>query len=410
MDDLLVIGGGPAGLFSAWLAQQRGAKTRVLTAGIGTTHIMPGWIGVLDADGNLKDAFRQWASEHPAHPYALTGVSALEAGLSALQAVCEPYGLRFEGGLERNMRLPTALGAALPAAYAPASFVAGDLNAPGAMLIAGPASWRDFYPALCAANLARQGVAAEPLAFELPEIQAMKFDNLSAGLARLFDQAEVRERVGRQIRVHLNGATRVGMPAVLGLNDYPRSWQHLQDVIGAPVFEIPTLPPSVPGMRLYNIFKNALARAGVQVILNMPVERALVEGKRVSGAAVKNVVRETIYRAKDVILATGGLYGGGVTTDHHGALTETVFGLPLAAVPPMADWFANTFVPSDHPIHYAGIPVDCQMRPLDEHGEVVYENLRVAGRSLAGYNGDCEGSAEGVWISSAWAAVESLLR
>ncbi len=408
MDDVLVIGGGPAGLFSAWLARQRGAKTRVLAAGIGTTHIMPGWLSVLEADGDLQGALQQWSAEHPAHPYALSGMGALEAGLKALQALCEPFGLLYVGGLERNMRLPTALGAAIPAAYAPASFVTGDLNAPGPMLIAGPAGWRDFYPAFCAANLARHGVAAEPFAFELPEIHAVKFDNISTGLARLFDRPDVRERVGRQIRERLNGAARVGMPAVLGLNDYPRAWQHLQDLIGAPVFEIPTLPPSVPGMRLYNIFKNALARAGVQVLLNMPVERPLVQGSRVVGVAVKNVVRETVYRAKNVILATGGLYGGGILTDHHGAMAETVFGLPLTAVPPMPEWFSNTFLPSDHPVHYAGIAVDAQMRPLDGRGAVIYENLRVAGRSLAGYNGTCEGSTEGVWISTAWAAVESL--
>ncbi len=408
MDDVLVIGAGPAGLFSAWLAQQRGARTRVLAAGIGTTHIMPGWLGVLAGDANLETAVQAHAAAHPGHPYALAGLGALRAGLQSLQALCEPFGLQYVGGLERNMHLPTALGAALPTAYAPASFAAGDLLLPGAMLIAGPAGWRDFYPALCAGNLVRQGHAAEPFAFDLPEIHAVKFDNISPGLARLFDQADMRERVGRQIRARLNGATRVGMPAVLGINDYPRSWQHLQDLIGAPVFEIPTLPPSVPGMRLYNVFKNALARAGVQVVLNMPVAHGLAEGNRVTGAAVQNVVRETVYRAQHVILATGGLYGGGIVTDHRGSMRETVFGLPLAAVPPMPEWFADAFLPGHHPIHDAGIAVDADMRPLDEHGEAVYANLRVAGRSLAGYNGAREGSTEGVWLSTAWAAVDSL--
>jgi glycerol-3-phosphate dehydrogenase subunit B len=409
MDDVLVVGGGPAGLFSAWLACQRGAKTRVLAAGIGTTHIMPGWLGVLESGSSLKVAVQELAAQKPDHPYALAGPEALEEGLGALQALCEPFGLRFLGSLEKNMRLPTALGAALPASFAPASFVAGDLGLGSPMLIAGPAGWRDFYPALPAANLSRQGVEAEAFAFDLPEIHAVKFDNISAGLARLFDREDVRERVGRQIKARLNGAARVGLPAVLGLNDYPRSWQHLQDLIGVPVFEIPTLPPSVPGMRLYNVFKNALARDGVQVLLNMPVERPIFEGDRVTGVAVRNVVRETIYRAKHVILATGGLYGGGIVSDHHGVLREAVFGLPLTAVPPMTEWFTEAFLPSDHPIHYAGIAADHKMRPLDEQGRVAYGNVRVAGRTLAGYNGVCEGSTEGVWIATAYAAVKSLL-
>ncbi len=386
----------------------------MLAAGIGTTHIMPGWLGILGGPYDVT-ALGDFAAAHPAHPYALAGLGALDEGLAALRALCEPAGVRFVSSLGRNMQLPTALGALLPAAFAPESVAggdagaAGDAGASGAMLIAGPAGWRDFYPSLAAGNLERQGMRAEAFAFELPEIHAVKFDNISPGLARLFDRADVRERVAKQVKARLNGAARVGLPAVLGLNDYPHSWEHLQDLIGAPVFEIPTLPPSVPGMRLYNIFKNALARAGVQVLINMPVERVLAEGGRVNGVAVKNVVRETVYRAQHVILATGGLYGGGIVSDHHGSLREAVLGLPVRGAPTMSDWFGDTLLAADHPIHYAGLAADGEMRPLGENGEVAYENVRVVGRALAGYNAACEGSAEGVWIATAYAAAKSLL-
>ena len=436
MDDILVIGGGPAGLFSAWLAHRRGAKVRLLATGIGTTHVMPGWIGVLDTDGDLSSALVDWIDLHQRrcdsgiaapHPYGLAGLDALRAGIAALQELCEPAGLRLVGGLERNLRLPTALGAIIPVALAPESFAAGDLNRPGPMLIAGPAGWRDFYPALCAANLRRQGVEAEACTFDLPEIAAVKFDNLSTGLARLFDRDSIRERVAAQIKARLNGATaqescRIGMPAVLGLDNYPGAWRHLQDLIGVPVFEIPTLPPSVPGMRLYNIFKNALGHAGVQLLLNMPVGRGMlepsgseIEGTRsgvVTGVAVPvagSAVRERIYRAQDFILATGGLYGGGLTSNHRGELREAVFGLPLTGTRPMPEWFGDRFLPARHAIHDAGILANQQMQPTTLDGQVVYRNLRVAGRLLGGYNGPSEGSTEGVWIATAYRAVSALL-
>jgi len=407
MDDVLVIGAGPAGLFSAWLAAQRGLKARVLAAGINTTHVMPGWLAVLDAPGDVEAALARFPVAQPEHPYARAG-AAIAEGVRALAALCEPYGLLYAGSLKGNLLLPTALGAAVPVAYAPLSFTAGDLTLSGPMLIAGPQGWRDFYPALCAQNLSRQGYPAEAFAFDLPEIHAVKFDNISTGLARLFDQAEVRSRVAAQIKARLNGATRVGLPAVLGLNDYPRSWQHLQKLIGVPVFEIPTLPPSVPGMRLYNVFKAALTRAGVQVLLNMPVARMITHGDRAEAAVVSNVARETVYRAKNVILATGGPYGGGIVSDHHGALRETVFGLPVTGARPMGEWFAERFIPSDHAIHYAGIAVDDALRPINESGRVLFENVRVVGRALAGYNGPREGSTEGVWIASAQRAISTL--
>jgi glycerol-3-phosphate dehydrogenase subunit B len=408
MRNVTVIGAGPAGLFSAWLAAQRGAKARVIAAGLNTTHVMPGWLAVFEALGDLPAAIGELAAERPSHPYALAGVPALVDGIRSFRELGEPYGLLHAGSLESNLLLPTALGAGVAAAYAPVSFTAGDLTSSAPMLMAGPAGWRDFYPALCAANLRRQGRAAEPLVFDLPEIHAVKFDSISTGLARLFDQADVRERVAAQIKPRLNGATRVGMPAVLGLNDYPRSWQHLQDLIGVPVFEIPTLPPSVPGVRLYNVFKAALARAGVPVLLNMPVERMITEGNRVTAAAVQNVVRETMYRAESVILATGGLYGGGIVSDYHGTLRETAFSLPVRGAPPMDQWFADRFIPAAHPIHYAGIAVDHALRPIDAAGHVIYENVRVVGRALAGYNGPREGSTEGVWIATAQRAVDTL--
>ena len=429
MDDVLVVGGGPAGLLSAWLARQGGAKVRLVAAGIGSTHIMPGWLGIANAAAeegaqgdDLPAGIAALAGEHPGHPYAVAGLDALRAGIAALQEICEASGLRYRGGLERNMRLPTALGAALPAAYAPESFVAGDLNGGGAMLIAGPAGWRDFHPALIAGNLARQGFAAEPFAFDLPEIHAVKFDNLGTGLARLFDRPDVRERVGKQIAAHLNGAARVGLPAVLGLDAYPAAWQHLQELIGVPVFEIPTLPPSVPGTRLYNIFKDALGHAGVQFLLNMPVGRGLWEPGRsevgdahpgvVSGVAVPvagSAVRERVYRAHDFILATGGLYGGGITSNHRGELREAVFGLPLTGTRPMPEWFGDRFLQAKHAIHDSGITANDQMQPTRPDGEVLYQNLRVAGRLLGGYNGPYEGSTEGVWIATAYRAVSALL-
>jgi len=416
-NDVLVIGAGPAGLLAAWVARQRGAKVRVLASGIGTTHVSPGWLQVLNAASAAS--LEGWIAAHPQHPYALAGLAALLGGLAALREVSESAGVRYVGAPGANFRLPTALGALGEAAVTPESFAAGDLRQPGAVLIAGPTGWRDFYPQLCADNLARQGFAAQSTAFDLPEMAAAsRFDLTPVGLARLFEQAEARARVAAQLKPRLDGATRVGLPAVLGLAQHAEVWRDLQDRLGVPVFEIPTLPPSVPGMRLFNACKAALARAGVPILLGMTAVRGETANGRATGVVAPNVVREATYRAGTIILATGGLYGGGIASNHRGEMREAVFDLPVYVPGGLSEWFNERFftpVPVEtlhatslqqqgHPIHYAGVRANSRLQPVDETGNVVLENVRIAGRLLADYNPLQEGSTEGVWLATGYRA------
>ncbi|MGC8781045.1 MAG: anaerobic glycerol-3-phosphate dehydrogenase subunit GlpB [Anaerolineae bacterium] len=417
MDEILVIGAGPAGLLAAWVARRRGARVRVLASGIGTTHVAPGWIRILERPADAVETARgvePWIAGHPDHPYAAAGPEALAGGIAALREVGESAGIRF-GPLPADgsplpaiagLLLPTALGAATRATLAPASFLAGDLRRADPMLIAGPRGWRDFYPSLCADNLARQGYAARGLAFDLPPMRrASRFDLTAVGLARLFEDAEVRRLVADQIRPQLDGAPRVGLPAVLGLARHAEVWQDLQDRLGVPIFEIPTLPPSVPGMRLYEAFKSALKREGVPILLDMTVARGEMAAGRATGLVVPNVVRQATYPCREVILATGGLYGGGIVTDHRGEMREAVFGLPLRTAGKLEEWFRPKFLTlAGHPVHAAGVRVNAQMQPVDEAGRVVLENVRAAGHLLAGANPPIEGSTEGLWLATAYRA------
>jgi glycerol-3-phosphate dehydrogenase subunit B len=404
MKEVIVIGAGPAGLLAAWVACQSGAKVRVLASGIGTTHVSPGWIRILSESPGAS--LEKWITMHPEHPYVLAGIDALAGGLAALREVCGRAGLNYVGQIDANFRLPTALGAVIEAAAVPESFAAGDLRRPGAMLIAGPNDWRDFFPKLCADNLTRRGFPAQAASFDLPEMHTSRFDATPVGLARLFDRADVRERVAAQLKPKLDGATRAGFPAVLGLDHSAEAWRDLSDRLGVPAFEIPTLPPSVPGMRLFNAFKAALTQAGVPILLDMTATQGVVEGGRASGVVVPDVVRDRTYRADAIILATGGLYGGGITSDYTGALREAIFGLPLQAPAGGPDeWFTPLFLgPAGHPIHRAGVRVGVHMQPVDASGRVLLEDVRIAGRLLAGYDPLAEGSTEGVWLASAYRA------
>jgi anaerobic glycerol-3-phosphate dehydrogenase len=71
----------------------------------------------------------------------------------------------------------------------------------------------------------------------------------------------------------------------------------------------------------------------------------------------------------------------------------------------LEDWFGPKLLSKHgHPVHYTGVRVNSLMQPVDEAGHVVIGNVRVAGKALAGYNALVEGSAEGVWLATAYRA------
>ena len=57
-----------------------------------------------------------------------------------------------------------------------------------------------------------------------------------------------REKLARVIKPLVKESKVIGLPAILGLYRTQEVIAHLEELIGVPVFEIPTIPPSVPGI------------------------------------------------------------------------------------------------------------------------------------------------------------------
>ena len=93
----------------------------------------------------------------------------------------------------------------------------------------------------------------------MPEGRA---DVNALGFARAFDTPAFRAEVAAQLSGRLGAAERVAFPAVLGIASPHAVWSELSHRLGRVVFEVPTLPPSVPGMRVYATLRDALRRAG----------------------------------------------------------------------------------------------------------------------------------------------------
>jgi glycerol-3-phosphate dehydrogenase subunit B len=207
----------------------------------------------------------------------------------------------------------------------------------------------------------------------------------------------------------LRADERAAFPAVLGITDPHGVWAAIEHGLGRPVFEVPTLPPSVPGMRLYGILRAALRRAGGAVMLNNVVTGAEQAGGRVTALRTRVGLREERRGADWVVLATGGFASGGLELDSRWAARETALGLPVTGVPgPGEERFRPGYL-DDHPMGRAGVAVDRDLRPVDAAGERVFENVVVAGATLAGAEPWREKSGDGLSLATGHRAAELVL-
>jgi glycerol-3-phosphate dehydrogenase subunit B len=405
--DVVVIGAGTAGLVAGARLAEGGARVCVLAKGVGSTHLAPGTVDVLGyVPERVEDpgrALAELAGARPDHPYALLGAEAVADALTWFAARVAEGPLpryRYVGGLERNHLLPTAVGALRPSALIPETMAAGDLSSLERVCIVGTRVLRDFHAALCAANLERAGVAARSVE---ARIEVERADQNALGLARRFDDPTWRAAFAAQLAPLLGAQERVGLPAMLGLRDPHGAWTDLQERLGRPVFEIPTLPPSVPGMRMFEVLRATLRRAGGRLVLGSEAVGADRAGGRVAAVRAHAAGRDVRYAASWFVLATGGFASGGIGLDSSWATRESVLGLPLRGVPGSGEpRFVSTYL-AEQPMSRAGVAVDAELRAEGA------DNVLVAGAALPGAVPWREGSGEGIAMTSGYRAASVIL-
>ncbi|MCC7357968.1 MAG: anaerobic glycerol-3-phosphate dehydrogenase subunit B [Anaerolineales bacterium] len=405
--DVIVVGAGLAGLFAGALAARRGARTLVVARGHGGLQLGPGTIDVWGYAGEAHALVENPAAALSAlteaqHPLRVAGPSALAEGLNTLQAMTEAAGYALRGDREHNHWLPTALGAVRPTCLAPETMLAGEVRAPGELTLADVAGFRDFFAPLAAANLRAAGYAARALPLELPRLPTQR-EAFATDLARLFDQPAYRAEVADRWRPQLAGVTRLGVPAILGLAPEATAWRELSDRLGVAVFEVPLLPPSVPGIRLYDVLRGALERAGGRLIIGPSVTGWAGEGKTALGVHAETGGRLRTYAARQVILATGGFRHGGLEATAPGQAHEGVFDLPVVTE---AEWFAPLYWQA-HPYARFGLRVDEQLRVMGADGRP-WANVRAVGGLPAGADRNSAGCREGVDVATAYRAAQTL--
>lgn len=413
--DVVVVGAGLAGLTAAVRLAEAGLKVVTVAGGLGCIRLAPATIDILGYGPGRVDspaaALPGFVADHPEHPYSLVSREVLAASVAWLKEHVDSYAYVGEPGA--NMLLPTALGVLRPSAVVPETMAGGDARSLATLAVAGLAVLKDFHPGLAAENL-RAAAAAAGLDVEArPVMLTVPVDGEAdvgvLALARRFSERAFRAAVAAELRGVLRDEQAVGVPAVLGLDDAASVWTDFAESVGRPVFEIPTIPPSVPGIRLATALQARLRRAGGRLVLGARATGPELRDGRLTGVRIASAARQTARLCRWVVLATGGVASGGIEVDLAGDATETALGLPVHGPAPGEPAFAPGYL-GEHPIDTIGVRVDASLRPVGPDGTPVYPNVRAAGAIIAGARPWKEKSGDGISLSTGYLAAEEILR
>jgi len=410
--EVLVVGGGLAGLTSALAAAREGADVRLVSYKQSTLGSASGLVDVLGytpgGDGPLVDPFDAIPDLPEHHPYRTVGVETVRDALGLFDDAAGDY---LGGHTDRNALVPTHGGTVKPTARYPASASAGLASDDRDVLLVGFESLVDFDAPRAAAHLDAAGVPFDARGVTIQFPGDLRADAKVTRYAKLLDtNADVavrgrdrpaRDALADRVNTERDGEERVGFPAVLGDDDAAGVRDHLADRLGADVFEVPMGPPSLPGLRLEDALFDALDEAGASIETGNPVVDFDGEG-RVERVYVEKNGARIPNSADEYVLATGGLVGKGVESDRE-RVYEPVFGCHVPHADDRYEWFDGEAF-GDHDFARFGVRTDDDLRPTDADGDPEFENVRAAGAVLGGYDFAAEKSGSGVSIATGYAA------
>jgi glycerol-3-phosphate dehydrogenase subunit B len=415
--DVVVIGAGLSGLMAAASAAREKKRVLVVARGMGIITIFTGGIDIFgywpieetEPLGSPLTGIQRLVAKDPDHPYAKVGIDAIKKGVRAFIDVAGKGGVEYVGDISQNILIPTAVGTVKPTCLVSSTMAGGDLRSERNVLICGFDGLRDFYPDYMAHNIS----TFEMGGLTLPRFRArvLKVDvgSRKSGincltLAGRFEDQGLLKLVTEEVYRHLRTGERAAFPAVLGIRNSRDIHKKMEQTCGVPIFETPTLPPSVPGYRLYKSLEESLREMGVHMLIGYDVYGPKTFGRRIGEISIAMGKSEKRVSGRAFILATGGLVGKGITASYD-MLREPIFDLPVAAPKKRTDWFRKRlFDPAGHPINRAGIIVDDHLRPVNKKGEPIYDNLLACGTQLYGFDALREKSGGGVAVSSGYKA------
>lgn len=409
---LAVVGAGLAGMAATIFALQRNIKT----AQAGNTGALAYTTGYFDLLGQhngrlLTDPWQGLDTlrlDEPQHPLSHMSNADIRTAFSVFSGEVSSMGVHYtQPGADNQLAL-TPAGTTKPTLCIPKTMLAGvdAMHQQRNTLIIGFHGMQGFSAREIVANLGTRWPQLSAASIEFPDIPQSS-QVYPEVLARMLEVPKHRQQLADQLQAILGDAEAVGMPAIMGIHKPDKVHDELQRLVGVPLFEIPTMPPGVPGIRLREMCQQVFPDRGVDLIPQQKVQRLNL---RHDGATLhlKDSFGDVVIEAEFILLATGRFLSGGLKAERDG-LHETLLSLPVKQPEHREDWYRHDYFDSrGHRINRCGVVVNNDFQALDSKGDLVNERLFAAGSVLAEQDWVRQRCGAGVAIASAWQAVQNI--
>lgn len=413
---LMVVGAGMAGMAAALFAARRGIPT--VQAGLtGETLYASGLFdlyGVTHGDRRelIDDPWQALAGlrqGYPGHPLCRASTHQIRSAMELLTVFLREAGQPYAGYPDKNARVITPIGTIKRTYRVPETMWAGvqALENKAPCLIVDIQGLRGFSAVQIVSTLKPTWPDLRAASIDIPGENRLG-PKYAEHIARGLQRGSARREMVDAIRPHLGSARAVGLPAVLGIHDSATVCRDLKRMLGVPIFEIPTMPPAVAGIRLKEAFDVHMPELGVKTFYHHRVSSIdrLADGRFV--VELGKAGPETTVFAGSLLLATGRFLGKGLVAERRG-IRESLMDLPVRQPANRSGWHREHFLDArGHAINLAGIEVDDRFRPIGRDGRPLYENLYAAGSILAHQDWIRTKSGTGLAAATAYAAIEAI--
>ena len=392
--DVIIIGSELDAFVACIRLNELGFNSRIFSNGKGSLLYSLGNIKILnliETNFEKKSPFSFFEKLTSNHPYNIIGKENVK------KAVDWFFNLNFFTRLkinqyDNNINTLSPIGLKIPCAGLYDSQICYDDLWNKEISIIEIENYKDFHSELIAKSIKKFNKSIEIIKIQQPDLSK---NSDSSSLAISFDNIDNLKNYFNILKNKLNkNSSIVIFPAVLGLNNHIKVIQLAEKILNKKCVEAPTLPPSIPAIRLNldlekEVMKNNNLHKG------SIISKSKIENNKCL-SLIDNLNRT--FKADTFIVSNGGILMGGIKVYSNGEIIEKIFN---SKIQNNNHLLKEENSQSLNALQTSGVLTNNKLNPFQMDDSII-ENVFFTGRNLANWNPSIEFSSEGMSIASGW--------